>query len=114
MKRSWWFISAVALILVVSSCGRTAIDTGVADGGPQPPDSLSSDGERNPGLDPQEMNPSIQDTASRTMPVKEGWTGSSPKDSSKYNNVHSYDDRPDPKLDSLKRAAERSRLGRLK
>jgi hypothetical protein len=36
------------------------------------------------------------------------------KDSTEYAKIHSYDDYPDPLLDSLKRAAEKSRKGKLK
>jgi len=36
------------------------------------------------------------------------------KDSAEYAKIHSYDDFPDPTLDSLKRAAEKSRKGKLK
>lgn len=36
------------------------------------------------------------------------------KDSAEYSKIHSYDDYPDPILDSLKRAAEKWRKGKLK
>jgi hypothetical protein len=36
------------------------------------------------------------------------------KDSAEYAKIHSYDDYPDPILDSLKRAAEKLRKSKLK